>query len=126
MPACSSTPSAASVIGFWPRRVSCDASHSLRWRLMVALLLVFALGFGVSAIFSYGEAYGMLKELSKRTLEGQARELLSALRFRSDGGVEVALPAEWENAYQRLDKSFAYSVFDANGLAVALSSNLTT
>src|SRR5262249_38433871 len=93
---------------------------------MVALLLVFALGFGVSAIFSYGEAYGTLKELSKRTLEGQARELLAALRFRSDGGVEVGLPVEWENAYQRLDKSFAYSVFDANGRAVALSSNLAT
>ena len=100
--------------------------HSLRWRLMVALLLVFALGFGVSAIFSYGEAYGTLKELSKRTLEGQARELLAALRFRSDGGVEVGLPVEWENAYQRLDKSFAYSVFDANGRTVALSSNLAT
>src|SRR5262245_46351229 len=93
---------------------------------MVALLLVFALGFGVSAIFSYGEAYGTLKELSKRTLEGQARELLAVLRFRSDGGVEVGLPVEWENAYQRLDKSFAYSVFDANGRAVALSSNLAT
>ena len=60
--------------------------HSLRWRLMVALLLVFALGSGVSAIFSYGEAYGTLKELSKRTLEGQARELVAGLRFRPDGG----------------------------------------
>jgi two-component system sensor histidine kinase QseC len=93
---------------------------------MVALLLVFSLGFGVSAIFSYGEAYGTLKELSKRTLEGQARELVAGLRFRPDGGVEVGLPVEWENAYQRLDKSFAYSVFDANGRTVALSSNLAT
>ena len=50
--------------------------NSLRWRLMVALLLVFGLGFGVSAIFSYGEAYGTLKELRKRTLQGQAQELL--------------------------------------------------
>ena len=100
--------------------------NSLRWRLMVALLLVFGLGFGVSAIFSYGEAYGTLKELRKRTLQGQAQELLAALRFRADGGVEVALPAEWENAYQRLDKSFAYSVYDANRRVVALSPNIAT
>ena len=79
--------------------------HSLRWRLMVALLVVFALGFGVSAIFSYGEAYGTLKELRKRTLQGQAGELLAALRFRTDGTVELALPVEWENAYRRLDRS---------------------
>ena len=85
---------------------------SLRWRLMVAMLIVFGLGLGASAIFSYGEAYGTLKELRKRTLQGQAQELLAALRFRGDGGVEVALPAEWENAYRRLDKSFAYSVYD--------------
>ena len=100
--------------------------NSLRWRLMVALLLVFGLGFGVSAIFSYGEAYGTLKELRKRTLQGQALELLAALRFRADGGVEVALPAEWENAYRQLDKSFAYSVYDLNRRVVALSPNIAT
>jgi two-component system, OmpR family, sensor histidine kinase TctE len=97
---------------------------SLRWRLLVALLLVFGLGVGVSAIFSYGEAYGTLKELSKRTLQGQARELLAALRFKADGGVEVVLPVEWKNAYQRLDRSFAYSVYDANSRVVALSPNI--
>jgi two-component system sensor histidine kinase TctE len=100
--------------------------NSLRWRLMVALLLVFGLGFGVTAIFSYGEAYGTLKELRKRTLQGQAQELLAALRFLADGGVEVALPVEWESAYQRLDKSFAYSIYDANRRVVALSPNITT
>src|SRR6478672_5926265 len=93
---------------------------------MVALLVVFGLGFGVSAIFSYGEAYSTLKELRKRTLQGQAQELLAALRFRVDAGVEVALPVEWENAYQRPDKSFAYSVYDANRRVVALSPNITT
>src|SRR5262245_54670801 len=92
---------------------------------MVALLLVFGLGFGVSAIFSYGEAYGTLKELRKRTLQGQAQELLAALRFRADDGVEVALPMEWQNAYQQ-DKSFAYSVYDANGRVVAQSPNIAT
>jgi signal transduction histidine kinase len=98
--------------------------NSLRWRLMVALLLVFGLGFGVSAIFSYGEAYGTLKELRKRTLQAQARELLAGLRFKADGGTEVTLPMEWKNAYQRFDKSFAYSVYDANKRAVALSPNI--
>ena len=100
--------------------------QSLRWRLMAAMLIVFGLGLGASAIFSYGETYGTLKELRKRTLQGQARELLAALRFRGDGGVEVALPVEWENAYQRLDKSFAYSVYDANKRVVALSPNIAT
>ena len=99
--------------------------QSLRWRLMAAMLIVFGLGLGASAIFSYGEAYGTLKDLRKRTLQGQAQELLAALRFRGDGGAEVALPAEWEKAYQRLDKSFAYSVYDANRRVVALSPNIT-
>jgi two-component system, OmpR family, sensor histidine kinase TctE len=98
--------------------------NSLRWRLMVALLLVFGLGFGVSAIFSYGEAYGTLKELRKHTLQGQAQELLAGLQFKADGGVEVTLPKAWKNAYQRLDKSFAYSVYDANRRVVALSPNI--
>src|SRR6478752_6568259 len=53
--------------------------QSLRWRLMAAMLIVFGLGLGASALFSYGEAYGTLKELRKRTLQGQARELLAAL-----------------------------------------------
>ena len=100
--------------------------QSFRWRLMAAMLIVFGLGLGASAIFSYGEAYGTLKDLRKRTLQGQAQELLAALRFRADGGVEVALPAEWEKAYHRLDKSFAYSVYDANKRVVALSPNIAT
>ena len=40
--------------------------QSLRWRLMAAMLIVFGLGLGASAIFSYGEAYGTLKDLRKR------------------------------------------------------------
>jgi two-component system sensor histidine kinase QseC len=91
---------------------------------MAAMLVVLGLGLGASALFSYGEAYGTLKELRKRTLQGQARELLAALRFRGDGGVEAALPSDWKNAYQRLDRSFAYSVYDANQQVVALSPNL--
>jgi two-component system, OmpR family, sensor histidine kinase TctE len=100
--------------------------HSLRWRLMAAMLIVFGLGLGASALFSYGEAYGTLKELRKRTLQGQARELLAALRFKGDGSVEVALPPEWTNAYQRPDRSFAYSVYNANQRVVALSPNIHT
>ena len=50
--------------------------YSLRWRLMAAMLIVLGLGLGASALFSYGETYGTLKELRKRTLQDQARELL--------------------------------------------------
>jgi two-component system sensor histidine kinase TctE len=98
--------------------------QSLRWRLMAAMLTVLGLGFGASAVFSHFEAYGTLKELRKRTLEDQAQELLSNLRFGSNGSVEVALPKEWQDAYQRSDKSFAYSIYDASGRVVALSPNL--
>lgn len=100
--------------------------HSLRWRLMVAMLIVLGLGLGASALFSYGETYGTLKELRKRTLQDQARELLEAMRFTRDGGVEVALPQDWENAYRSPDQSFAYSVYDANKRVVALSPNIVT
>ncbi len=97
--------------------------RSLRWRLMAAMLIVFGLGLGASALFSYGEAYGTLKELRKRTLQGQARELVAALRFKGDG-VEAVLPPKWKNAYQRPDRAFAYSVYDASQRVVALSPNL--
>ncbi len=80
--------------------------HSLRWRLMAAMLIVLGLGFGASALFSYGETYGTLKELRKRTLQDQARELVEAMRFTRDGRVEVALPQDWENAYRSPDQSF--------------------
>jgi two-component system, OmpR family, sensor histidine kinase TctE len=100
--------------------------HSLRWRLMAAMLIVLGLGLGASAFFSYGETYGTLKELRKRTLQDQARELLEAMRFTGDGGVEVALPADWDSAYRRPDQSFAYSVYDANKRVVALSPNIAT
>ena len=100
--------------------------QSLRWRLMAAMLIVFGLGLGASAIFSHIEAYNTLKELRKRTLQDQARELLSALRFGSNGSVEVTLPTEWQNAYQRPDRSFAYSIYNANGRVVALSPNLAS
>jgi two-component system, OmpR family, sensor histidine kinase TctE len=98
--------------------------QSLRWRLMVAMLIVFGLGFGASAIFSYGEAYGTAKELRKRTLQGQALELVAALRFTVDGKAEIALPPEWEKAYQSPDKVFTYSVYDATRRVVAMSPNL--
>ena len=100
--------------------------QSLRWRLMAAMLIVLGLGLGASAIFSHIEAYSTLKELRKRTLQDQAQELLSALRIGSDGSVEVTLPAEWQNAYQRPDRSFAYSIYDADGRVVALSPNLAS
>jgi two-component system, OmpR family, sensor histidine kinase TctE len=100
--------------------------HSLRWRLMVALLLVFGAGFAVSAIFSYGEAFGTLKELRKRTIQGQAEELLAALRFTADGATKIASSPEWEKAYRSSDKAFTYSVYDATGRTVAMSPNLAT
>jgi hypothetical protein len=100
--------------------------QSLRWRLMVAMLIVFGLGLGASVLFSYSEAYGTLKELRKRTLQGQAQELVASLRFRGDGGVEVTLPVEWENAYRGSDRSFAYTIYDVNKRAVALSPNIAT
>lgn len=102
-------------------------AHSLRWRLTSVLLLIFVLGLGASALFSYVEAYGTLKELHKRTLQGQASELLARLRVTADGHVTIALPPEWEKAYRQRDgtgSTFAYTLYDAAGRPIALSPNL--
>ena len=64
------------------------ASYSLRGRLTLAMLLIFALGLGASALFTHVEVFGTIKEVRKRTLQGQASELLDAgLRIAPDGSV---------------------------------------
>lgn len=101
------------------------ATFSLRGRLTIAMLLIFILGLGASALFTYVEVYGTIKTIRKRSLQGQAREFLEeGLSLAADGSMTVAPPPEWVEAYRRRDLKFTYTLYDASGRAVAKSPNL--
>ncbi|KUM26824.1 hypothetical protein AU467_18905 [Mesorhizobium loti] len=101
------------------------ATFSLRGRLTIAMLLIFVLGVGTSALFTYVEVYGTIKTLRKRSLQGQAHEFLEqGLSVAADGSMKVAPPPEWTEAYRRHDLKFTYTLYDAGGHAVAKSPNL--
>lgn len=101
------------------------ATFSLRGRLTIAMLLIFVLGVGTSALFTYVEVYGTIKTLRKRSLQGQASQFLEqGLSVAADGSIKVAPPPEWVEAYRRRDLKFTYTLYDAGGHAVARSPNL--
>ena len=101
------------------------ATFSLRGRLTIAMLLIFVLGLIASALFTYFEVYGTIKELRKRSLQGQAQELLDrGLSLAPDGSAKLEPPPEWTEAYRRRDLKFTYTLYDAGGQAVAMSQNL--
>ena len=62
------------------RRSGLSRSHSLRLRLLGAMVAVFALGLGASLLSYRTEVHEITGDLRERTLENQARELLEALR----------------------------------------------
>ena len=98
--------------------------HSLRLRLLGAMLAVFALGLG-AAILSYRtEVHKITSDLRARTLENQARELLEAIRAGSNGALEVEPPADWQQVYRSPSRRFVYTVFDAAHRPLAWSANL--
>ncbi|HEX5460305.1 MAG TPA: HAMP domain-containing sensor histidine kinase [Steroidobacteraceae bacterium] len=100
--------------------------HSLRLRLLGAMLGVFVLGFGVSLLAYRTEVYKITRDLRERTLQNQASELLNALHARDDGSLEVRLPADWQSAYENPSRQFVYTVFDGARHAIARSANLAT
>ncbi len=101
------------------------ATFSLRGRLTIAMLLIFVLGLGTSALFTNVEIYGTIKALRRRSLQGQAHEFLEqGLSVAADGSMTVAPPPEWAEAYRRRDLKFTYTLYDASGHAVAKSPNL--
>jgi two-component system sensor histidine kinase QseC len=100
--------------------------HSLRLRLLGAMLAVFVLGFGVSLLAYRTEVYNITRDLRERTLENQASELLNALHVRDDGSLDMRLAADWQAAYGNPSGQFVYTVFDESRHPIAWSPNLAT
>lgn len=100
--------------------------HSLRLRLLAAMLAVFVLGFGASLLAYRSEVYKITRDLRERTLENQAHELLDGMHASGDGPLQVNLPADWQQAYGNPSKEFVYTVFDDAHRPLAWSANLTT
>jgi hypothetical protein len=74
-------------------------SHSLRLRLLAALLLVWALGAGAMAVFLQSQAASPDEQLEESSLSTQARDLVGGLHFdragrlRRDGVGATTSPA---------------------------------
>ncbi|MHB8815070.1 MAG: sensor histidine kinase [Steroidobacteraceae bacterium] len=100
--------------------------HSLRLRLLGAMVAVFALGLA-AAIFSYGtEVHRITSDLRTRTLENQARELLEAVHVGADGTLQVRAPEDWRQVYASSSRRFVFTVFDAARRPIAWSANLSS
>jgi two-component system, OmpR family, sensor histidine kinase TctE len=100
-------------------------THSLRARLLGAMLVVFALGLAASLISYRYQVANIVKDVHGRTLEAQARELLAALHVGADGRIELGLPQNWQQLYADPSRQFTYTVFDQNQRPIARSRNLT-
>ncbi|HEY5008785.1 MAG TPA: hypothetical protein VII42_12320, partial [Caulobacteraceae bacterium] len=99
-------------------------SHSLRLRLLAALLLVWVLGAGAMALFLQGQAASPDEQLEESSLATQARDLIGGLRFDSAGRlVRFAVPGRWRQAYDQPGAAY-FTLFDAAGRPVAQSANL--
>ncbi|HEX3845682.1 MAG TPA: HAMP domain-containing sensor histidine kinase [Steroidobacteraceae bacterium] len=98
--------------------------HSLRLRLLGAMLAVFVLGFGASLLAYRSEVYKITRDLRERTLENQAHELLDGVHAGADGSLQVNLPADWQQAYGNPSRQFVYTVFDDAHRPLAWSANL--
>lgn len=100
-------------------------THSLRKRLLGAMLLVFALGLAASLASYRFEFHNIVSDLRERTLQAQTRVLAGAIRRRADGRVELDLPADWRAAYTDPSRTFAYTIYDASSQQpIAWSPNL--
>ena len=99
--------------------------HSLRGRLLGAMLLIFAAGL-LASFISYGlEVNKRVSDLQASTLQQQARALLDGVTLESDGSVRLQVPAPWQEAYADRSGRFAYTLYDPGERAVAVSPNLT-
>jgi len=99
--------------------------HSLRLRLLGAMVAVFVLGLAASLLSYRTEVYDITSDLRTRTLENQARELLDSLRVGADGSLEVHAPADWQQVYSSPARRFVFTVFDAARRPIAWSANLS-
>ena len=85
--------------------------RSLRWRLLTALLLVFALGFGNLAIYLYGTR----DELRRGVMTIEAQVIADGFRVDSD---PASLPRQYAGG------ELSYSLYSADGRLLWKSENL--
>ena len=101
-------------------------AFSLKYRLLISLFVVSAIGIAVAAIFAYREVYNTDEAIAERTMQGQANELLEATAIDdASGAVTIDLPAEWIAAYGGDDGKYSYTLYAADGRPIAMSRNLT-
>ncbi|MGA9367207.1 MAG: hypothetical protein WBV35_07100, partial [Steroidobacteraceae bacterium] len=99
-------------------------AHSLRLRLLGAMVAVFALGLGAALLSYRTEVYDITGDLRTRTLENQARELLQAVQVGANGSLQVRTPEDWRQVYSSPSGRFVFTVFDAARHPIAWSANL--
>ncbi len=101
------------------------ASGSLRVRLMSAMVLIALIG-GAAMLVELRRHSRQPDELIEdSSLATQARAYILGMRFDSAGRlVSVKLKKPWRRAYSQPQAAF-YTLYDAQGHAVARSSNLT-
>lgn len=101
-------------------------AFSLKYRLLISLFVVSAVGIASAAYFAYREVYNTGEAIAERTMQGQANELLEAMSVgAANGTVTIRLPEDWVEAYEEVEAKFAYTLYDASGAVLAMSPNLT-
>jgi two-component system sensor histidine kinase TctE len=99
-------------------------AFSLQGRLALAMAFIFVLGVAAAVIFYYVEVAAAGHDLRERSLRGQARDVLNGLQFNEAGKPTIELPTDWAQVYAQRDSGFSFTLFDPQGVAVALSPNL--
>ena len=101
-------------------------AHSLRLRLLGAMVAVFVLGLGAALLSYRTEVHSIARDLRTRTLENQARELLESVQPGENGTLLVRTPDDWGQVYASPSRQFVFTVFDAGRHPVAWSANLAS
>lgn len=99
-------------------------SHSLRHRLALAIMFVFAVGLTAAGILFLHETRQTTSGIANRTLTQQARDLLTGIRIDGET-ITIELPEAWVQAYSRPGAGYSYTLFTPDGHPVARSVNLT-
>ena len=102
------------------------APGGLRLRLLLALILVWALGAGAVLAILRVQSMSPSEILEDSSLATQARELLRETHFDAAGRLKsVDIPLRWRRAYREPDGAY-FTIYDTHGRAVARSSNLVS
>jgi two-component system sensor histidine kinase QseC len=100
-------------------------AFSLKYRLLISLFVVSAIGIASAAYFAYREVYNTDEAIAERTMQGQASELVNAITTDIAGKLTIQLPPDWIEAYRRPGAAFSFTLYDVQGGVVAMSPNRT-